>query len=56
MITKSNRICIISPVWWFSCTPLLESFFDQVLSPGFTYKFIPITKTFAISKPFSADK
>jgi putative NADPH-quinone reductase len=35
MITKSNRIYIISPVWWFRCTPLLESFFDQVLSPGF---------------------
>ena len=34
-ITKSNRIYMISPVWWFRCTPLLESFFDQVLSPGF---------------------
>ena len=44
LITKSNRIYIISPVWWFRCTPLLESFFDQVLTPGFAYKFIPITK------------
>lgn len=56
LITKSNRIYIISPVWWFRCTPLLESFFDQVLSPGFAYKFIPVTKTFAIPKPFLGDK
>jgi len=56
LITKSNRIYIISPVWWFRCTPLLESFFDQVLSPGFAYKFIPITKTLAIPKPFLKDK
>lgn len=56
LITKSNRIYIISPVWWFRCTPLLESFFDQVLSPGFAYKFIPVTKTLAIPKPFLKDK
>lgn len=56
LITKSNRIYIISPVWWFRCTPLLESFFDQVLSPGFAYKFIPITKTLAMPKPFLKDK
>ncbi|MBN2175736.1 MAG: NAD(P)H-dependent oxidoreductase, partial [Bacteroidales bacterium] len=41
LITKTNRIYIISPVWWFRCTPLLESFFDQVLIPGYAYKFIP---------------
>ena len=56
LITKSNRIYIISPVWWFRCTPLLESFFDQVLSPGFAYKFMPITKTLAFPKPFLKDK
>ena len=56
LITKSNRIYIISPVWWFRCTPLLESFFDQVLSPGFAYKFIPITKSLGIPKPFLSDK
>jgi putative NADPH-quinone reductase len=56
LITKSNRIYIISPVWWFRCTPLLESFFDQVLSPGFAYKFISVTKTLAIPKPFLSDK
>ncbi|MCK7523169.1 MAG: NAD(P)H-dependent oxidoreductase [Ignavibacteriales bacterium] len=56
LITKSNRIYIISPVWWFRCTPLLESFFDQVLSPGFAYKFIPVTKSLGIPKPFLNDK
>lgn len=56
LITKSNRIYIISPVWWFRCTPLLESFFDQVLSPGFAYKFIPVTKSLGIPKPFLKDK
>lgn len=56
LITKSNRIYIISPVWWFRCTPLLESFFDQVLSPGFAYKFIPVTKSLGFPKPFLKDK
>ena len=56
MITKSNRIYMISPVWWFRCTPLLESFFDQVLSPGFAYMFIPVTKSLGIPKPFLKDK
>jgi putative NADPH-quinone reductase len=56
LITKLNRIYIISPVWWFRCTPLLESFFDQVLSPGFAYKFIPVTKSLGFPKPFLKDK
>jgi len=56
LIKKSNRIYIISPVYWFRCTPLLESFFDQVLSPGFAYKFIHITKSLGIPKPFLGDK
>lgn len=56
LIVKSNRIYIISPVWWFRCTPLLESFFDQVLSPGFAYKFVNITKIYAYPVPFLKDK
>jgi putative NADPH-quinone reductase len=56
LVTKSHRIYIISPVWWFRCTPLLESFFDQVLSPGFAYEFIPITRSLGIPKPFLKDK
>lgn len=56
LIVKSNRIYIISPVWWFRCTPLLESFFDQVLSPGFAYKFVNITKTYAYPVPFLKEK
>lgn len=56
LIIKSHRIYIISPVWWFRCTPLLESFFDQVFSPGFAYKFIPITKSLGIPRPFLKEK
>ncbi len=56
LITNPNRIYIISPVWWFRCTPLLESFFDQVLTPGYAYKFIPLKKNLAIPKPFLTDK
>ena len=56
LIVKSNRIYIISPVWWFRCTPLLESFFYQVLSPGFAYKFVNITKTYAYPVPFLKEK
>jgi len=56
LIFKANRIYIISPVWWFRCTPLPESFFDQVITPGFAYKFIPITKTLAMPKTFLTDE
>jgi putative NADPH-quinone reductase len=56
LVTRSHRIYIISPVWWFRCTPLLESFFDQVLSPGFAYEFIPITKSLGFPRPFLKDK
>ena len=52
----SDRIYIISPVWWFRLTPRMEVFFDEVLSPGFAYKFVNITKTYAYPKPFLRDK
>lgn len=56
LIQGANRIYFISPVWWFRCTPLLESFFDQVFTPGFAYKFIPITKKYGYPKPLLKDK
>jgi len=56
LVTWSERIYIISPVWWFRCTPALESFFDQVFVPGFAYNFKPITKTYGIPKPLLGDK
>ena len=55
-ITWSNRIYFISPVWWFRTTPRLEMFFDAVFTPGFAYKFIPITKTYGYPKPLLKDK
>ena len=51
-----ERIYIISPVWWFRLTPRTEIFFDEVLTPGFAYKFVNITKTYAYPKPFLKDK
>ena len=33
-----------------------EIFFDEVFTPGFAYKFINITKTYAYPKPFLKDK
>ena len=34
----------------------MEIFFDEVLTPGFAYKFVNITKTYAYPKPFLKDK
>ena len=56
LVKNSNRIYFISPVWWFRCTPLLEGFFDQVFSPGFAYKFKPLTQTYGIPLPLLGDK
>ncbi|MFN5762296.1 MAG: NAD(P)H-dependent oxidoreductase, partial [Sphingobacteriales bacterium] len=56
LITWSNRIYFISPVWWFRTAPLLEIFFDQIFTPGFAYQFIPITKIYGYPKPLLVDK
>ena len=56
LVLWSERIYIISPVWWFRLTPRMEVFFDEVLSPGFAYKFVNITKLYAYPKPFLHNK
>jgi putative NADPH-quinone reductase len=56
LITWSNRIYFISPVWWFRTAPALEMFFDQIFTPGFAYQFIPITKVYGYPKPLLMDK
>lgn len=56
LITWADRIYFISPVWWFRCTPALESFFDQIFTPGFAYKFTPITKVYGYPTPLLSDK
>ena len=55
-VTWSDRIYFISPVWWFRLTPRLEIFFDEVMTPGFAYKFIPVIGKYAYPKPFLKDK
>lgn len=52
----SNRIYIVSPVWWFRLTPRIETFFDEVFTPGFAYNFVPITKLYGYPKPLLNDK
>lgn len=56
LITWSNRIYFISPVWWFRTAPALEMFFDQIFTPGFAYQFMPITKVYGYPKPLLMDK
>lgn len=56
LIQWSDKIYFVSPVWWFRCTPLLESFFDQIFTPGFAYKFKPITKKYGIPIPLLKKK
>ena len=56
LITWSEKIFIISPVWWFRLTPRMEIFFDEVFTPGFAYQFVNITKLYAYPKPFLKDK
>jgi len=56
LILSADRIYFISPVWWFRCTPLLESFFDQIFTPGFAYKFRPVTKKYGVPVPLLKSK
>ena len=56
LVTWSDRIYFISPVWWFRLTPRMEIFFDEVFTPGFAYKFVPIVGKYAYPKPFLKDK
>ena len=56
LVTWSTHIYFISPVWWFRLTPRMEIFFDEVLTPGFAYKFKNITKLYASPKSFLSDK
>ena len=56
LVTWSDRIYFVSPVWWFRLTPRMEVFFDEVLTPGFAYKFVHLFGHYAYPKPFLKDK
>lgn len=56
LIQEADIIVITSPVWWFRLTPMIEGFFDKVLTPGFAYKFRPITEKYGIPIPLLKDK
>ena len=36
--------------------PKMETFFDEVFTPGFAYKFVPVFGKYAYPKPFLKDK
>ena len=56
LVTWADRIYFISPVWWFRLTPRLETFFDEVFTPGFAYRFKAITKIYGYPEPLLKDK
>jgi putative NADPH-quinone reductase len=56
LVEWADRIYFVSPVWWFRLTPRLETFFDEVFTPGFAYKFVPITKVYGYPKPLLSHK
>ena len=37
-------------------TPKMETFFDEVLTPGFAYNFVPLFGKYAYPKPKLSDK
>lgn len=56
LVQWADRIYFISPVWWFRLTPRMEIFFDEVLTPGYAYQFVPVVGPYAYPKPFLSDK
>lgn len=56
LVTWTDRIYIISPVWWFRLTPRMEIFFDEVFTPGFAYEFKSISKLYGFPVPKLKDK
>ena len=56
LITWSTHIYFVSPVWWFRLTPKMETFFDEVLTPGFAYNFVHVVGKYAFPKPKLSDK
>ena len=56
LVKWADRIYFISPVWWFRLTPRMETFFDEVFTPGYAYQFVPVIGTYAYPRPFLGDK
>jgi NAD(P)H dehydrogenase (quinone) len=40
-ISKADKLVIIHPIWWGGPPAILKNFYDQVLTPGFAYKYGP---------------
>jgi len=37
MIAWAEVVVIISPVWWYRCSTMMEGFFDKVMTNGFAF-------------------
>ena len=51
LVSWSTHIYFVSPVWWFRMVPKMETFFDEVFTPGFAYEFVPIRGVYGYPKP-----
>ena len=56
LVTWCDRMYIVSPVWWFRCTPLMEEFFDVVFTPKFAYEFKPLIPKYGYPRPLLSHK
>lgn len=56
ILKTSDVHVIVSPVWWFRCTSMIEGFLDQVYTPGFAYNFKQLTKTYGLPVAKLSDK
>ena len=56
LVSWSTHIYFVSPVWWFRMVPKMETFFDEVFTPGFAYEFVPIRGVYGYPKPLLKDK
>jgi len=56
LVKEATHLYLVSPVWWFRMTPKMETFFDEVFTPGFAYKFVPLIGNYSYPKPFLSDK
>jgi putative NADPH-quinone reductase len=56
LVSWADRIYFVSPVWWFRMTPRMETFFDEVFTPGYAYNFVPVVGPYAYPRPHLSDK
>jgi putative NADPH-quinone reductase len=56
MIEWADVIILISPVWWYRCSTMLEGFFDKVMTSGFAFSVTHDKRGRERLTPLLADK